>query len=146
MLKKLMVAYNGTEDSIAAFQFGLDLAKKYGASLVVLSVVRLPEPPEEEEAQALIESGKAHYESLFKTLKKHAKEEGVVMETHILIGPPAEQIVHWAQESKVDLVLLGHHKRSKFGRWLLGGTADRVMDHAGCSVIVVKEKEPATHG
>jgi nucleotide-binding universal stress UspA family protein len=145
MIKKLMVAYNGTDDALAAFHFGVDMAKKYRASMVVLSVVRLPEPPEEEESQALVESGKAHYENLFKALKKHAKEEGVPMETHIVVGPPAEQIVHGAHESKVDLVLLGHHKRSKFGRWLLGGTADRVMDHAGCSVIVVKEKDKAAH-
>lgn len=140
MIRKLLVAYDGSEGALAAFDFGLDLAQKYKAVLTALAVVRLPEPPEEVETEAVVEAGKARYQKLFKALQKRGQGAGIEVQTHVQVGHPAEQIVQWAQEHHADAILLGHHSRSKLGRWLLGGTADRVMDHAACSVLVVKGK------
>jgi len=42
MIKKILVAYDGSDGSHSAFLFGLDLAKKFAAELEILSVVRCP--------------------------------------------------------------------------------------------------------
>ncbi len=51
MIKKILVAYDGSEESYSAFLFGIDIAKKFEAELEVLSVVRVLEPPEEDETR-----------------------------------------------------------------------------------------------
>lgn len=143
MIKKMLVAYDGSASSKEAFHFALDLAKQYKAQVHVLSVVRLPEPPEEVETKAALESGTEHYKHQFTDLRHQAKESGLALDTHIVSGHPAEQILHWAHENQVDTIVMGHQTRSTLGRWLLGSQTDRVVDHAQCNVIVVKHARDA---
>lgn len=138
MIRKILVAHGGADWSDAAFNFALDMAIRYKASLSVLSVVRLPTGGDEEETQAEIENGQSRLRTLQDKLVKQARNQKVELEKHVAVGHPAEQIVEWAEQQKIDLIVLGHHSRSKLGRWLLGGTADKVMDHAACSVVVIK--------
>lgn len=138
MIKKILVAFDGSNESQSAFLFGLDMAKKFEASFEVLSIVRLLEPPEEVETQDNFERGKEHFEKLFKHLKVQADEQGVHLKTKVALGHPAEQIIHWAEKHDVDVIVVGHQTRSVFGRWLLGSTPDKIVHHAPCTVIVVK--------
>jgi nucleotide-binding universal stress UspA family protein len=141
-MKNMMVAYDGSFTAKAAFDFALDLAKKYGAQIHVLSVARLPEPPTEVETEAVIENASERFKHEFAELRKKARETGLNVETHIVSGHPAEQILHWAHEHKIDTIVMGHQTRSTLGRWLLGSQTDRVVDHAECNVIVVKSQHP----
>ena len=138
MIRRILAAHGGAEWSEAAFDFALDLASKYKAGLTVLSVVRLPSVRDDEETQALIEDGKSRYKSLSERLHKKAAAAKVEMRAHVAIGHPAEQIIERAESEKSDLIVLGHRHRTSLGRWLLGSVSDRVMDHAPCSVIVIK--------
>jgi nucleotide-binding universal stress UspA family protein len=144
MIKKMMVAYDGSATAKGAFQYALDLAKHYNAQIHVLSVVRLPEPPEEVETKAVLESGTEHYKEQFTQLRHQAKAVGLTLEAHVVSGHPAEQILHWAHEHQVDTIVMGHQTRSTLGRWLLGSQTDRVVDHAQCNVIVVKHDRHAS--
>jgi Kef-type K+ transport system membrane component KefB len=63
-------------------------------------------------------------------------EAGVEFETKVAIGNAAKVIVEYAREMDADLIVLGH-TRSVWGN-LLGATADRVVDHAHCDVLVVR--------
>ena len=46
MIKKIMVAYDGSKESYSAFLLGIDMAKKFEAYIEVFSVVRALDPPE----------------------------------------------------------------------------------------------------
>lgn len=138
MIKKILVAYDGGEESHSAFLFGLDMAKQFEAEIEVLSVVRVLEPPEDVETRDNLERGREHYEKFFKHLRHEASENGIHIKTEVALGHPAEQIIHWAEKGKVDLILLGHQTKNTFGKWLLGSVPDRVVHHAPCTVIVVK--------
>jgi nucleotide-binding universal stress UspA family protein len=59
---------------------------------------------------------------------------------HARIGHPAEQILKLAAEANADVILVGTHGRRGVKRWLLGSVAERVVRHAGCPVLVVREK------
>ena len=139
MIKKILVAYDGSSEAHAAFLFGLELAKKLEAELHVLSVVRMLEPPEEVEAKASFETGKDHYEKLFKLLKNDAKDAGVRFKGEVVLGHPAEQIIYHAEKVHVDIIVIAHQTRSTFGKWLLGSVPGKVVDHAHCTVVVFKE-------
>lgn len=138
MIKKILVAYDGSEGAYTAFLYALDLAKKYESALEVLSVVRVLEPPEEVETQDNLERGKEHYEKYYKNLRHEASKAGVHLKTEIALGHPAEQIVRFAEKNHVNLIVLGHQTRSAFGRWLIGSTPDKVVHHAPCTVTIVK--------
>ena len=75
MIKKILVAYDGSNESHSAFLFGIDMAKKFEAELEVLSVVRVLEPPEDVETRDNLERGREHYEKFFKQLRHEASEK-----------------------------------------------------------------------
>ena len=138
MIKKILVAYDGSNESHAAFLFGLDMAKKFKAALEILSVIRVLEPPEDVETRDNLDKGKEHYEKFFKNLRTEASNMGVHLKTEVALGHPAEQIIRWSEKNHVDLILMGHQTKNTFGRWLLGSTPDKVVHYAACSVVIVK--------
>ncbi|OOO01877.1 MAG: hypothetical protein USCGTAYLOR_01889 [Chromatiales bacterium USCg_Taylor] len=77
MITKILAAYDGSEPAGHAYRFALDLAKHYGAELLVLAVARPPEPPEDVETEAILENAEAHYKELFDTLKGEAANQGL---------------------------------------------------------------------
>lgn len=141
MIKKMLVAFDGSEKSYDAFNFALELTKLCtGAApeITVLSVIQPPEISDMVEMDAIIDSAKQHYEELFRKLREQAKEKNLEIITELLIGHPADQIVHYIKEKRCDVVILGQRGRSKIEKWLLGSVSKRVATYAPCTVIIVK--------
>jgi len=63
---------------------------------------------------------------------------GLNVEEVIVHGDPAAEIVRVADERKVDLIVISSHGRTGFGRMIFGSTAEAVVRHAHCPVLVVK--------
>jgi nucleotide-binding universal stress UspA family protein len=138
MIAKLIVAYDGSKQSEKAYKLALDMASKYSAKMIVLSVARLPEPPVAVELEAVLESATEYFEGHFKCLKELAESAGVEAIFQVKVGHPAEQIVRMANEEEADAIVMGHRGESLLQRWLLGSVAKRVMSYAHCTVIVVR--------
>jgi len=51
---------------------------------------------------------------------------------------PADNIINFAAENAIDIVVMGHRGKSNLEKFLLGSVALRVVSHAPCSVMVVK--------
>ena len=56
----------------------------------------------------------------------------------VVHGEAASEIVRVAEERKVDLIVIASHGRTGLGRILFGSTAESVVRHAPCPVLVVK--------
>jgi universal stress protein A len=65
---------------------------------------------------------------------------GVKVEAYIRVGYPFDEIVVMADHFDVDLIVIGSHGCSGMTRLLVGSTAERVVEHAPCPVLVVKER------
>ena len=63
---------------------------------------------------------------------------GLNVEELIVHGEAASEIVRVARERQVDLIVISSHGRSGLGRILFGSTAEAVVRHASCPVLVVK--------
>ncbi|MDX2108355.1 MAG: universal stress protein [Candidatus Melainabacteria bacterium] len=61
------------------------------------------------------------------------------IEEFILEGNPAEKILDTASEWKADLIIMGSHARTGLNKLLMGSVSSAVLDHAGCSVIIVRD-------
>jgi len=136
----ILVGHDGSRDAETAFEDALDLAALARARLTVVSVASPPEPPTEVEAQASIELATRHYEDLFENLRRQAQERHVTLETQVLVGHPADQILKAAARQGADMIVVGHRGRSAIRDWVSGSTSRRVFTHATCPVLVVRAR------
>ncbi|SRR5712691_12370593 len=138
MIKTILVAFDGSDQSQQAFQLGLEIAEKFKARLLVVGVVRLPEPAISVEIDAMLDHGKTHFAEEFKRLGEEAGRMGVDLVTHVAVGHPAEQILRHAEDGHADLIVMGRRGLTRATRWILGSVSERVMRYAHCPVTVVK--------
>ena len=137
-MKKILVAYDGSEPAEKAFDLALNLAGHYGAEVCVFAVVRPPEPADDVETEAILENAREYYERLFTVLRRKASEVDTDLSSEIIVGHPAEQIVAYAEAEGFDHFVMGHRGKTFFQKWLIGSVAKRVMSYAPCSVTIVK--------
>jgi nucleotide-binding universal stress UspA family protein len=138
MLKKILVAFDDSEASQHAFDFACELAAPFHAKVLVVAVIRLPEPLTSPELEGLIDSGEEHYEKAFEALRKRPPARSVDVSTVIDEGHPAEHIVGRAEKEHVDMIVMGRRGRTAVARWMLGSISERVLRYAHCPVMVVK--------
>lgn len=87
---------------------------------------------------ALKERAEARTAELFESARAVADEADVELETVTKYGDPGREIVDYADEAAVDLIVMGSHGRSLLSRIIVGDTADRVVHQAAVPVTVVR--------
>ena len=138
--KRILAGHDGSKDADEAFETALDFAALFKARLEVASVATPPEPPTRVETEATLEAATRHYEEVFEGLRRRADARGVNLETRVLVGHAADQILRLATDTSADLIVVGHRGRSPIREWIFGSTSRRVVTHARCSVLVVRTK------
>ena len=138
MTYRVLCGYDGSQAAENAFGFALTLAKAFSGELHVLAVAHPPEPPEDVETEALLESAEEHFKKEFDRLRVKASNAGVAVTFEVSAGHPAEQILYHADRLKVDQIVLGHRGRNTFKRWLMGSVSQRVISYANSTVTVVR--------
>ena len=68
----------------------------------------------------------------------YAKERKIKIETEVVVGHPAGQIVRYAKEKNSDMIVIGQKGISKIESWLPGSVSKRVATYAPCTVTIVK--------
>jgi nucleotide-binding universal stress UspA family protein len=129
---KILVGYDGSNSAKEAMRVAKKYARAFGASVeVVTSMERGTENQQKEIESA--EQGLAWAESVF-------SDAGIECRSHLLIrGVDAgEDIVQFAEENKVEQIVVGVKRRSKVGKLLMGSTAQYVILKARCPVVSVK--------
>ncbi len=129
---KILVGYDGTNSAKEALNLAKSQAKVFGASVeVVTSMHKGTESERKEIEQA--ERGLAYAKSFL--------EDGAIeCNTHLLIRglSAGEDLVEFANENKIDQIVVGVRRRSKVGKLLLGSTAQYIILQASCPVVTVK--------
>lgn len=138
MITRILVAYDGSDPANRAFDFALDLARRYQASLTVLAVARPPEIGNDVETEAVVENSLRHYRQLLSRLQERATAEKIDVTLEVRVGHPAEQIVNYAEQHQIDAIVMGHRGKTFLERWRLGSISQRVLQYAHCPVIVVR--------
>ncbi len=138
MLRTILVAFDGSDQSRKAFDLGLEIAGKFNAKLQVIGVIHLPEPAISVEVDALLDRGKTQFADEFEQLSKQASDRGVELESQVAVGHPAEQILRYAEDNHADMIVMGRRGVTRVTRWILGSVSERVMRYAHCPVTVVK--------
>ncbi len=138
MFHKILVAYDGSKPAADAFEAALDIAAKYQAEMLVLTVARPPEFAEDVETEAIIENSRSYHQTLLAPLKHKTSAKNLKARFEVAVGHPAEQIIYHADQFGADLIVVGHRGKSLFARLLLGSISKQVTQYAGCPVLVVR--------
>ena len=142
-IKRIVMATDFSEGSDAAMvkAFGLALA-----SHAVVDLVHVVDPailfaPVSLGAMALADGG-ALFEEVDRALSSRAEEAqrlGLVCQSNSLQGFPPREIVRHAKKTGADLIVVGTHGRTGITHAILGSVAERVVQRAGCLVLVVPQ-------
>jgi len=140
MFNKILVAVDGSEFSINAAKTAIDLAVKYRAELIAVAVVPISIPGGTVgEVEELKTEGEKRLGKVLEKVKLEAARCAQSLKTEILYGHIADSIVKYAFNSNADLVVVGYKGSSAVKEFLLGSVATKVIHHAHCSVMLVKD-------
>ncbi|MFH0788901.1 MAG: universal stress protein [Pseudomonadota bacterium] len=143
MFKKLLVAYDGSEDSKKALAIALELSRKFASEVHLLTIIeQLPHYAATigEVKEALAEITK-EIEKRQTLVCEDAREHGVEIKCRILPGHEVEAIIAYAQKGSFDALLLGRKGLSAILHTKSGSTAVQVSTHAPCTVILAQSEK-----
>lgn len=146
-LKKILFPTDFSDTSQEACRYALSFAREFGAKLFALHVVNekifteglnLPRVISVDELEKeLAEEGRKR----LKTLVPAEEAENLEWEAFIRQGEPFLEIIRFAREEDIDLIVIGTHGRSGFEHIIFGSTAEKVVRKAPCPVLSVRPSQ-----
>jgi nucleotide-binding universal stress UspA family protein len=136
-IQRILVAYDGSPHAEHAMNVALSMAGDMKAKLFVISVIRPREPAESAEFHAVIDEGREKYEKSYIPIRELAKQKDIELETEVVVGHPAEQIIHMAHKMQASLIVMGKCSHTILHRWMIGSNSERVLRYAHCPVMIV---------
>ena len=141
-INNILVPYDGSEHSKRAFDYALDIAKKYNSNLVaILCVVEENKIPEEMIPEEDLELRKQSNiaSKLLLTLESKSEELGVNFKGAILkTQSVTDAILSYAESNNVDLIIISSRGLGGFKKLLLGSIASSLSQYSKCPVLIVK--------
>jgi universal stress protein A len=143
-LKRILHPTDFSQNAKAAEEYACALAEQFDAELHVMYVLQdmmlvLPEPGS---MFAYPETNLAEIRASAEKALQTVPEKGWAKQTKIVrsvrSGAPFVEIVRYAAEHEVDLIVMGTHGRGGLPHVLLGSVAERVVRKAGCPVLTVR--------
>jgi len=137
---RIAVATDGTEASLRGVEAAAQLANRYCAELLVITVVSVPQHVvlAANMNQRLIEG---YVERMAQEALRSAVDllcrEGVGAEVKVLVGPAPESILAEVEASGADLVVMGRRSRDEPRDLVLGSVSDRVARHVKVPILLV---------
>jgi len=136
-IQRILVAYDGSPHAEHAVNVALSMAGDMKAKLFVISVIRPPEPAESAEFHAVVDEGREKYEKSYIPIRELAKQKDIELETEVVVGHPAEQIIHMADKMQASVIVMGKRSHTILHRWMIGSNSERVLRYAHCPVMIV---------
>ena len=141
-LKKVLVPVDSSEGAADAARLAAELAEGAGASLYFLHVVETDpymimgasalSPEEVQRARDQLS------QQAFEAVGKVIDLEKLKPTMEMRMGKPSLEIVKYARHENIDLIVMGSRGLSGIKEFLLGSVSSQVLEHAPCSVTIVR--------
>jgi nucleotide-binding universal stress UspA family protein len=141
--RRILVAIDGSENAERSARVAIDLAKRYGANLIVLSIVPRP--------SMMVSAPTEYYDYYEGMVQKwidevveESQKAAVSASGRVIRAQPSipGEIVEVAELEDVDLIVMGRRGltmlKGGFKRTLAGSVSSAVVSHAHCNVLIVK--------
>lgn len=140
----ILLAVDGSRYSDAAANKAISLTKLYHGELKILSVVDVPLEFYAESPKA-VEELTSKAKRIVEDVSRRAEAANVKSSGYVREGNVSEVITGFALNENVvaplaaDIIIMGSHGRTGIRRLLMGSVAERVIGHAMCPVLVIKD-------
>jgi nucleotide-binding universal stress UspA family protein len=125
-ISRIMVTIDGSEHSLKAAEYALEVAKSFNAQLFAVTVTSVPQSYQLKQEEVLEESKEmADSQSWLEKFSHKAKANNIELKKELISShrPVDYVILEYAEEKDIDLIVVGTKGRSGFKRLLLGSIA-----------------------
>ncbi len=141
MYKKILIATDGSEPNKKAISYGIELAKLSEAKVYAVFVVdtaSFASIPMDTGWEMMYELLQKEGTDATRLVEDDAKALGVDVESAVIEGHPSHEIIEFAENNDIDLIVMGTLGKSGLDRFLLGSVAEKVSRNAKVPVLVVR--------
>ena len=143
-IQKILVPFDGSEQSNEAIAYAADIARRYEASIMIMYVdhpltYALP-PGYDLPSRELLERIQA---SIEREVARHLDVTARALRVQTLVqrGDPVTEILRCATNDGYQLIVMGTHRRTALARAVLGSVTETIVRHAPCPVLAVRSEE-----
>jgi nucleotide-binding universal stress UspA family protein len=139
-MEKVLVAVDGSEQSLKAARLAADIAVRLGAALRLVHVIPKVPLPADVYGLKMAELEREHHayaEGILAKAAAQLERPGLKVETSVLDGAPAERLAEEAAAPGVGMVVVGSRGHGAVARVLLGSVSDRLVHISSRPVLVV---------
>ena len=145
--KKILVAIDGSPQSDKAAEEAIRLAAAAGSrfkskvyAMLVLPGMRTPSFTDFFPAPPVTEQPdwEEKRQRIFYVVEKAAREAGLTLENRVVYGDATEEILGFAEDEEISVIVIGSSGAGRVRRALLGSVSAKVAMHARCSVYIVR--------
>ena len=138
-IRHILVPFDASEYSNRAFVYALDLAKKYGAELTIISIMYSSLPTHIQHQTIIDDDTEKKMEKSFRRLRDAAKKFGIPIKTEMIMESEiVDNILSYVSAHKVNLIVMGTRGRGGPNRLMFGSVAMATSQKALCPVMLVK--------
>ncbi len=141
--RNIVIATDGSENTQKAISYGIKIAKISGATVHALYVV---------DTSSLSQSWTAGWETMYEILKnggqkaisqvkEYGETSGIEVKEVLLEGHPSSEIIDFAENNGIDLIVMGTLGKTGLDRFLMGSVAEKVVRNSKVPVMVVRSEE-----
>jgi len=145
-MKKILITTDLSDSSKKAFSVGKEFAQAFNAEILLLAIIE--DPSQAALAYAfeftvlpsldVLEQVKLKVQAELQSIEQNEfggfRIKSAVREA---VGPPHLEIVNFAKENNVDLIVMATHGRGGFSRMFLGSVTEKVLHQAPCPVVTI---------
>jgi len=138
---RILVPLDGSDLAEAALPYAEGLAGKLGSTIILVFVSEPAGDQYHHMHQSYLQKVAEATTLGAERYLANPEEKAIKVKSEILIGNPAEEIVDYAEEEDIGLVVMATHGRSGIRRWALGSVADRVVRATTRPVALIRAKD-----
>ena len=140
MFQRILLAWDGSEVALRAFDVAIDLTRRYDVELVAVSIAYTPAHAETAaDREETTDAAHRYLTQTFQEVADRAHRAGVQVTHEIIDGDtPARALLDYAHAHGFDLIVCGHHHTGRAGRLLLKDVAAELIQN-GVPVLVVSD-------
>lgn len=144
LVKRILVPFDNSGHSQRAFGHALDLARRFGSSITIVTITDEDQNAEwvndtPSRQKSVNTSRNAEFRRHFQTLEAQAKKFGIHFDAILLESTStAESIISLASQRHMDYIVMGTHGKGKTKEMMLGRISTSVALNAHCPVVLIK--------
>lgn len=142
--RNIVIATDGSENSLRAISYGIEIAKLSGATvhaLYVIDTTSFSSIPMDAGWEAMYDTLREEGEKAISEVKERGNVSGVEVREVLLEGHPSNEIVDFAEKNNADLIVVGTLGKSGLDRFLMGSVAEKVVRGSKVPVLVVRSEK-----